>query len=174
MDIVFRKTHLGWLELRGTSNGLRFVGFTDKPNYIPPIPDYFIPWIKQIDDYFQGKFSLFKIPLDLSGHNSFHQEVWKILQMIPFGKTRNYSEIADFAGNSKAVRATANAIGQNPLAIIIPCHRVIGKNGDLTGYAYGLQIKKSLLEFENPGKFGDQTELFSQKPNTEIKGFNHN
>jgi methylated-DNA-[protein]-cysteine S-methyltransferase len=174
MDIVFHKTHLGWLELRGTSNGLRFSGFASKPDHNPTIPDYFIPWIEQIDNYFSGQLSWFNIPMDLSGHNSFHQEVWKILQLIPFGKTRNYSEIAGFAGNPKAVRATANAIGQNPLAIIIPCHRVIGKSGNLTGYAYGLEIKKALLEFENPGKFGDQTELFPSEVYTNTKAFNNN
>ena len=169
MDIVFHETEFGWIELRGTTNGLRFAGFSENPDKNQRIPDYFIPWIEQIDKYFHGQLSWFDIPLDLSGHNSFHMEVWKVLQLIPFGKTRSYSEIAGFTGNPKAVRAAANAIAQNPLAIIIPCHRVIGKNGDLIGYAYGLERKKALLEFENPGKFGDQTELFSTNSPTSLK-----
>ena len=101
----------------------------------------------QLDQYFTGKRKQFSLPLVLKG-TEFQKAVWEALQAIPYGETRSYSDIAVAVGSPKAVRAVGMANHNNPIAIIVPCHRVIGKNGSLTGYASGLQNKKLLLELE--------------------------
>lgn len=100
-----------------------------------------------LEEYFQGTRKEFDVPLDIKGTN-FQETVWRELLNIPYGETRTYSDIADAVGNPKAIRAVSGAIGKNPVAIVVPCHRVIGKNGKLTGYRGGLEMKKELLELE--------------------------
>jgi AraC family transcriptional regulator of adaptative response/methylated-DNA-[protein]-cysteine methyltransferase len=102
---------------------------------------------KQLKQYFAGTLTEFTVPLDLPG-TQFQQQVWQVLQTIPFGKTRSYQQQAEAINNPKAVRAVAKANGDNRISIIIPCHRVIGKNGQLTGYGGGLWRKQRLLELE--------------------------
>jgi len=102
---------------------------------------------KQFDEYFAGKRKSFDLPLALNG-TDFQISVWNVLLKIPYGKTRCYGEIAAQAGNPKACRAAGMANNRNPMAIIIPCHRVIGKDGKLTGYAGGLELKQKLLDLE--------------------------
>jgi len=102
---------------------------------------------KQLNDYFCGTLKAFDLPLDLAG-TAFQQQVWRVLMQIPFGKTRSYQQQAEAINNPKAVRAVAKANGDNRISIIIPCHRVIGKNGALTGYGGGLWRKQRLLELE--------------------------
>ena len=102
----------------------------------------------QLDEYFVGKRKKFDIPLNPHG-TEFQLSVWKALQAIPYGKTRSYKQIAQAIGNPKACRAVGLANNKNPIWIIIPCHRVIGADGDLTGYGGGLKMKKKLLEIEN-------------------------
>lgn len=101
----------------------------------------------QLDEYFKGKRKSFDLKLNPGG-TEFQKRVWYELMKIPFGKTVSYGEIARRIKNEKAVRAVGQAIGKNPISIIIPCHRVIGNDGSLTGYASGLGIKKWLLEHE--------------------------
>lgn len=101
-----------------------------------------------LETYFQGTLRRFDLPLDLNQGTSFQQAVWRDLIKIPFGSTSTYSEIAQNIGHPKAQQAVGGAIGDNPIAIIIPCHRVIGKNGNLTGFRWGLERKKQLLELE--------------------------
>jgi len=101
----------------------------------------------QLEEYFAGKRSVFELPLAAEG-TEFQQKVWRQLMKIPFGKTICYADMAGKLGDPKLIRAAASANGKNPIAIIIPCHRVIGANGDLVGYAGGLPIKKWLLEHE--------------------------
>ncbi len=101
-----------------------------------------------LEAYFQGSLASFDLPLDLNQGTSFQQAVWRELLKIPFGSTSTYSQIAKNIGHSKAQQAVGGAIGDNPIAIIIPCHRVIGKNGNLTGFRWGLERKKQLLEIE--------------------------
>lgn len=103
--------------------------------------------IKQIDEYFQGKRKKFELKLNLQG-TDFQKIVWKELLKIPFGKTISYGEVAKRIKNPKAVRAVGQAIGKNPISIVVPCHRVIGSDGNLTGYASGLHRKKWLLKHE--------------------------
>ena len=102
---------------------------------------------KELKEYFEGKRKKFDIPLLLKG-TDFQLSVWKALQKIPYGKTRSYKETAGMAGNPKACRAAGMANNRNPIAIIIPCHRVIGSDGSLTGYGGGLEKKQYLLELE--------------------------
>lgn len=101
----------------------------------------------QLDEYFQGKRTIFSLPFKLTG-TPFQLAVWKELQNIPYGKTTNYKEIAQKINKPKAYRAVGMANNKNPLPIIIPCHRVIGSNGKLIGYAGGLKLKNYLLELE--------------------------
>ena len=103
--------------------------------------------LDQLSNYFDGKLKHFSIDLDLRGTN-FQKSVWNSLINIPYGETTSYSLIAKSIGNEKASRAVGQANNKNQIPIIIPCHRVIGKNGDLIGYAEGLQIKKWLLNHE--------------------------
>lgn len=101
----------------------------------------------QLLEYFHGKRTNFELPLQMEG-TPFQKKVWKELLRIPYGETRSYVEIATAIGNPKAARAVGMANHHNPIAIIVPCHRVIGKDGKLVGYASGLAIKKQLLELE--------------------------
>lgn len=103
--------------------------------------------IRQLEEYFSGKRKEFQLPLRLNG-TEFQKKVWQALLEIPYGETRSYSQIAERIGNSKAVRAVGMANHVNPVMIIVPCHRVIGKNGGLTGYGYGIEIKEALLHLE--------------------------
>jgi len=102
---------------------------------------------QQFDEYFDGKRKSFNLPLGLSG-TDFQIKVWNALQNIPYGETISYGELATIIGNPKASRAVGMANNRNPIPIIIPCHRVIGHDGSLTGYAGGLELKRLLLELE--------------------------
>ncbi|MCB0412442.1 MAG: methylated-DNA--[protein]-cysteine S-methyltransferase [Bdellovibrionales bacterium] len=103
---------------------------------------------RQLIEYFKGERKIFTIELDPIG-TEFQQKVWKALQTIPFGETRSYGDLAKQIGKPSASRAVGAANGKNPIAIIIPCHRVIGSSGKLTGFAGGLNVKARLLNFEN-------------------------
>ena len=109
--------------------------------------------VKQLQEYFQGVRKNFELPLAPKG-TVFQQKVWKALQEVPYGETRSYKQIACVAGNEKASRAVGMANNRNPIPIIIPCHRIIGANGKLIGYAGGLEVKEYLLNLEN----GNQAE----------------
>lgn len=102
---------------------------------------------KQLHEYFAGRRTRFDLPLAFSG-TEFQQQSWQALLSIPYGETRSYADQAELIGNPKAVRAVGRANGLNPLGIVVPCHRVIGKSGTLTGYAGGLEIKEFLLRLE--------------------------
>lgn len=102
---------------------------------------------KQLEQYFAGKRQIFDLPIRFQG-TPFRHRVWEALCTIPYGQTRSYQDIADLIGSPKAVRAVGQANHNNPLMILVPCHRVIHKNGDLSGYACGGQVKRFLLELE--------------------------
>ena len=105
------------------------------------------PHACQLEEYFAGRRRRFDLPLDLRG-TDFQKRCWRELLKIPYGETRSYADIARAIGNPSAVRAVGLANGQNPMAIIVPCHRVIGSDGSLTGYGGGLETKRKLLELE--------------------------
>ncbi|WP_180162538.1 methylated-DNA--[protein]-cysteine S-methyltransferase [Acinetobacter sp. YH12069] len=102
---------------------------------------------QQLNEYFAGKRQQFDLPLDFEG-TAFQQQVWQALLTIPFGETRSYKQIAEQIGNVKAVRAVGAANGKNPISIIAPCHRVVGANGKLVGFAGGLENKEILLKID--------------------------
>jgi methylated-DNA-[protein]-cysteine S-methyltransferase len=103
---------------------------------------------KQLQEYFTGKRKSFSVPLRLAG-TDFQRKVWREIALIPYGETINYSDLAQRAGAPQAVRAAGTATGRNPVSIIVPCHRVMGKNGDMCGFGGGLERKRYLLELEN-------------------------
>lgn len=112
-----------------------------------PLSDPATGWLGQLDEYFAGRRHEFNMPILTSG-TPFQEAVWRELMKIPYGQTASYSEIARAIGRPRAFRAVAQACHVNPIAIIIPCHRVIGADGSLTGYAAGLEIKRRLLDLE--------------------------
>ena len=121
-----------------------------KAEYVEESSEVIVETMKQLEAYFANERKIFDIPLLMVG-TDFQKSVWQGLLQIPFGSTASYLELSKKIGNEKAVRAVASANGANAISIMIPCHRIIGSNGDLTGYAGGLSTKKKLLELEqNP------------------------
>jgi methylated-DNA-[protein]-cysteine S-methyltransferase len=108
---------------------------------------------RQLGEYFAGNRKLFSVALEMTG-TRFQKDVWTALQAIPFGETRSYAQLAKQLGNPKASRAVGAANGRNPVSIIVPCHRVIGTSGKLTGFAGGLQVKAQLLSLESGASMG--------------------
>ncbi len=156
MEVAYIQTPIGIAELKGDENGLASVSVLDINKPIGTIPDVLKSAAKQFQEYFEGTRTEFDLKLNPEG-TDFQKKVWEALQEIPFGKTISYLDLSKQLGDVKAIRAVASANGKNPLWIVVPCHRVIGTNGDLTGYAGGLHRKKWLLEHESPVK---QTALF--------------
>ncbi|MFE7130493.1 methylated-DNA--[protein]-cysteine S-methyltransferase [Streptomyces sp. NPDC057638] len=114
-----------------------------------PDPAPFTEALRQLDAYFARELTTFDLPLDLSAGTDFQRRVWERLLAIPYGETRSYGELAHELGNPQASRAVGLANGKNPVSIIVPCHRVIGSTGSLTGYGGGLTRKQRLLSFES-------------------------
>ena len=104
--------------------------------------------VQQLSDYFAGRRTRFELPLDLQEGTAFQQSVWQALLAIPSGATTSYGDLSQRVGRPTAVRAVAAAIGRNPVSIVVPCHRVLGRDGSLTGYAGGLERKSALLDLE--------------------------
>lgn len=152
MSSAIIKTPLGNAILEGNALGISKFILTDEevePTTAPP-PEL-AEAIEQLQQYFQGQRKDFNLKLNPDG-TDFQKKVWELLQHIPFGKTSTYKELSNEFGNPLAIRAVAAANGKNPLWILIPCHRVIGSDGSLTGYAGGLWRKKWLLEHEQQEK----------------------
>ncbi|AWH73850.1 cysteine methyltransferase [Dokdonia sp. Dokd-P16] len=150
MEHAIIATPIGLLELKASSDGLSSVLFIETdalPTTI--IPKALDDAVAQILEYFARERTTFSLKLNPSG-TDFQRRVWRELEAIPFGKTTSYLAMAKQLGDPKVIRAAASANGKNPLSIIIPCHRVIGSDGSLTGYAGGLYRKKWLLEHESP------------------------
>lgn len=141
---------LGSLLLQGDADGIQKLSVVEDPqDPSAEIPAELQSAAQQIHEYFQGQRSSFDLKLNPQG-TSFQKQVWTQLVEIPFGKTATYMDMAKRLGDPKSIRAAASANGKNPIMIIIPCHRVIGSDGSLTGYAGGLWRKKWLLEHESP------------------------
>lgn len=149
----FMETPMGRLILARNDAGLTHIYFRTGRKSSVPRSDWEQSWDgleearAQLDAYFAGKRASFALPLAAAG-TPFQQQVWRALQDIPCGETISYGELARRIGQPSAARAVGAANGQNPLAIVVPCHRVIGSNGALTGYAGGLNIKQALLQLE--------------------------
>ncbi len=145
-------TPLGCTEIEGDVNGIQSITVSDKTLELSKhIPEELEPCIHQLENYFEGNLKEFNFKMNPIG-TDFQKRVWEALLQIPYGKTVSYLELSKQLGDVKAIRAVANANGKNPLWIAVPCHRVIGTDGSLTGYAGGLHRKKWLLDHENPVK----------------------
>lgn len=152
METAIIKTILGFTEIIGDENGISKIHVFDQEQKVSKnIPLELQEAVSQIQDYFEGNRNDFNFKLNPKG-TDFQQKVWQELLNIPYGKTMSYQELSIKLGDVKAIRAVANANGKNPLWIVVPCHRVIGSDGSLTGYAGGLWRKKWLLDHENPVK----------------------
>ena len=149
METVYIKTPLGIAAITGDVNGVSEITVLEEGEVSTKISDFLRDAVQQLQEYFNSQRTDFTFKLNPKG-TDFQQKVWNALLDIPFGKTRTYLEQSKFLGDPKAIRAVASANGKNPLWIVVPCHRVIGSDGSLTGYAGGLWRKKWLLEHENP------------------------
>ena len=162
VDLKRIETPLGTMIACADENGISMLEFSErkslnkeleeiskyfKANIIQGENPHFKTLEKELNDYFEGKIQEFTVPLSPVG-TDFQKKVWEVLRTIPYGTTLSYQQQADILGNPKAVRAVANANGLNKISIIIPCHRVIGSNGTLTGYGGGIWRKQKLLELE--------------------------
>ncbi|WP_339919328.1 methylated-DNA--[protein]-cysteine S-methyltransferase [uncultured Flavobacterium sp.] len=149
MKTAHIKTPLGIATIIGDENGIFSITVSDEQTIPTIIPNVLQEAVTQLNEYFDGERTDFTLKLNPKG-TEFQQKVWGALLDIPYGKTRTYLEQSKILGDVKAIRAVASANGKNPLWIVVPCHRVIGSDGSLTGYAGGLWRKKWLLEHENP------------------------
>lgn len=150
METVFINSPLGITKIIGDESGVSVISVSnDEVAVSTEIPKTLQEAVSQLKDYFNGRRNDFNFKLNPSG-TEFQRRVWDELLRIPFGKTMTYLELSKKLGDVKAIRAVASANGKNPLWIVVPCHRVIGTDGSLTGYAGGLWRKKWLLEHENP------------------------
>jgi len=162
INIKYFKTPVGELILGSYGNKLCLANWSDKKKsdrtnnrlkkglnaeFVEGSSEIIEETIEQLEEYFKGKRQHFDIPLLMVG-TGFQKSVWNALLQIPFGKTASYLDLAKNIKNEKAVRAVANANGANAISILIPCHRIIGSDGSLTGYAGGLDAKQKLLELE--------------------------
>ena len=161
--MIFYATYaspIGLIEVGGTAQSITSLYFVEQQREGKESHPLVARAIDQLDAYFGSSLREFDLPLDLQG-TEFQRQVWAQLQTIPYGQITSYQAVADALGKPKAVRAVGAANGQNPISIIVPCHRVIGSNGALTGYAGGLDRKIALLELEGVRRTGSaQPALF--------------
>lgn len=152
METCYINSPLGVTKIEGDVDGIMSISVLNNNEKLTDIiPEVLQDCVYQLNEYFEGKRQTFSLKLNPQG-TDFQQKVWKALQTIPYGTTTTYLKLSQQLGDVKAIRAVANANGKNPLWIVIPCHRVIGSNGSLTGYAGGLHRKQWLLEHESPYK----------------------
>lgn len=150
-------TPLGIACIAGSKDGITEIRVSDDSSLKRTIPDELKTVCMQLREYFEGSRKTFEVPLKPEG-TAFQHKVWAALMEIPYGKQISYLDLAKKLGDPRAVRAVAGANAKNPVWILIPCHRVVGTDGSLTGYAGGLHRKKWLLNHENPS---GQTVLFT-------------
>ncbi|MCH7662833.1 MAG: methylated-DNA--[protein]-cysteine S-methyltransferase [Chloroflexi bacterium] len=167
MNFTTMGSPLGPILLASDTDGLRLINFQTGSRTVAISPDWqenaevFSDTVAQLGAYFMGDLTEFELTLSPQG-SPFYREVWRELERIPYGRTLSYGELAERVGRPKAARAVGAANGRNPLPIVIPCHRVIGRDGSLTGYGGGLRFKKALLELErkhSPAGLGEQLRL---------------
>ncbi|MEZ4792264.1 MAG: methylated-DNA--[protein]-cysteine S-methyltransferase [Gelidibacter sp.] len=152
METCIIKSPLGFTKIIGDEDGIASISILDSDEKETDIvPLELEDCVHQLKEYFEGTRTVFDLKLNPEG-TPFQKQVWNQLQTIPYGKSVSYMELSKQLGDVKAIRAVANANGKNPLWIIVPCHRVIGSDGSLTGYTGGLHRKQWLLEHESPYK----------------------
>ena len=150
--ICFYDTPVGKLIIGEKNGSITRITWTQLPKtYLQEETELILNCKNQLEEYFRGKRKTFDLPLAPKG-TEFQQKVWLALREIPYGEVRSYKDIAEKVGNPKAARAVGMANNRNPIAIIIPCHRVVGANGKLVGYAGGMEQKEKLLQLEKNGE----------------------
>ena len=161
LEKTYLRTEFGCFQIAGSSLGISSVKMVDQETCPEStVPEVLQNCVTQLGEYFAGKRTFFDIKIDLGAATAFNKAVWEELIKTPYGQTTTYSTIAEKIGHPAAVRAVGLANRNNPIAIIIPCHRCIAKSGELQGYFYGLDMKSRLLELENPMSFARQGSLF--------------
>ncbi len=148
---IYYRSEVGVIEITSLEDAITRIDFVEKEGEVTETPKVLQDAYDQLDEYFQGKRKDFNLKLNIDG-TDFQKKVWRALSDIPYGKVVSYKDIAIAVGNEKAVRAVGNSNNKNKIAIVIPCHRVIGSNGKLVGYAGGLHFKEWLLEHEKKYK----------------------
>lgn len=143
----YLESEVGIIEVSGDDDGLLTIAFVEEKAHDNSENPIILDALKQLDEYFKGERKAFDLKCHLNG-TQFQKKVWQELIKIPYGETVNYGELAKRIGNEKACRAVGGANNKNNLAIVIPCHRVIGKNGAMVGYASGISKKEALLSME--------------------------
>lgn len=149
-ETSYYESPIGILEIKAEDNiivSVRFVDTTSIELKDKPQQEVLTQLDRELDEYFEGKRQAFNVPFSTCG-TDFQEKIWRNLQTIPYGQTRSYNDLAILTGKPKATRAVGNANGKNPLCLIIPCHRVIKKDGSIGGYAYGVSRKEFLLNLE--------------------------
>ena len=166
LNYVIFNTDMGWIGISGSAEGLRWATLPQRSaqeasqllgdgiNFATQSPRLFEDLAHRLQTYFDGRRVTFPDELDLSGATPFQREVWEITRLIPYGETRSYTWVAEQMGKPGAVRAVGQALGRNPLPIIIPCHRVIASDGKLGGYGGGVEMKRHLLRLEATARMG--------------------
>ncbi len=150
LKTTYYKSPIGTAKIEGNIDGITSITVIDEViETSKNIPTDLQDCVLQLDEFFKGNRKNFNLKLNPKG-TEFQKKVWEALQNVPYGKTRTYLEQSKVIGNVKAIRAVASANGKNPIWIVIPCHRIIGTDGSLIGYAGSLWRKKWLLEHENP------------------------
>jgi len=146
------RTLIGPISITATSTGIIRLDFSGGPMPAEAVNEeasLIREAFSQVESYLSRRLKKFDVPLEMHG-TDFQKEVWNALLSIPYGSTASYKDVALMTGNSKAMRAVGMANNRNPIAIIVPCHRVIGSDGSLVGYAGGVELKRTLLEIESP------------------------
>lgn len=147
VQFAYYPSPIGLVELGATATALCTLYFVEEPRHESTASPLLALASQQLNEYFAGTRTTFDLPLDFHG-TVFQRQVWQQLLTVPYGQTVSYQDIANTLGNPKAVRAVGAANGQNPISVIAPCHRIIGSNGNLTGYGGGLWRKEWLLKHE--------------------------
>ena len=148
MDIHYFDSPLGTIKVKGDVAGVQEVLFVESALEIDnTVPSCLVPCVEQLQQYFAGKRHAFDFKMNPQG-TDFQKMIWVLLRDLPFGSTISYLKLSRLYGSTKAVRAVAAAVGKNPILVAIPCHRVIGSDGTLVGYAGGIDKKETLLEIE--------------------------
>ncbi len=166
LEYITFNSNMGWVGVLGSAKGLLSITLPqrsapeahqllgDSANQAIWSPHLFDDLVERLKVYFSGRKATFSDELDLSGPTTFQREVWEITRLIPYGETRSYLWVAEQIKRPKAVRAVGQALSRNPLAIIIPCHRVVASDGKLGGFSGGVEVKKYLLYLEAPASRG--------------------
>lgn len=159
---IYHQSPIGVLKITATDSAIQSIFFVDSDEACKEESqaDILKDCVTQLDEYFAGKRTTFSFPYSFGIGSAFQQSVWEELAKIPFGKTISYKQLALRLGNEKLIRAAGTANGKNPMSIVVPCHRVIGSNGKLVGYAGGLWRKQWLLEHEQKLAGTQQQSLF--------------